>query len=147
ILKCANSISYKRSRHILNIFEAIYLIGVRQIRTIALTILFSNNGPINRLILAKILRRAYMCEILAADMLASEEAFVVGLMSMMDVMLGQPLEELLRQLSFSREMTESILEHKHPLGRLLKSIKDFEDAKIRSWSVSQLARYNSAYIL
>lgn len=146
MLKYANSALYKRTHNVLNLFEAVYILGIKQIRAIALTILFANNGPINRLMLSRVLRRAYMSEILAKGIMPSEEAFVVGLMSMMDIMLGKPLDELLKQLSFSKELTEAIIEHKHQLGRLLKSIIDFESANIGGWSSRRLDRYNKAYL-
>lgn len=146
ILKYTNSALYRRSREILNIFDAIAVLGLRQVRTIALTIMLANNGPANRLLLVQAFNRAYMCERLASNNLSPDIAFVVGLMSLMDLMLGKPMPDLLAELSLNSEIQEAILGHKHPLGELLKQVELFEQADTADWSETIVDKFNQAYL-
>lgn len=146
ILKYTNSALYKRDIEIVSILDAMAILGLRQIRTIALTILLANNSPANRLLLIQAFTRAYMCEHLVSSSLSPDIAFLVGLMSLMDLMLTKPLNELLNEISMSDEIKEAILDYKHPLGELLKKVLMFEQANINDWPAAKVQRFNKAYI-
>lgn len=147
LLKYTNSALFHHRGEILTLNQALATLGLKRIRTITLTILLANNGPASRLLLVQALRRAAMCEQLAT--MASdnaEAAFTAGLISMMGVLLGEPLPDLLERLPISKTIADTILLRKHTLGELLNTVEAFENAQIDDWSSTQVDLYNRVWL-
>ena len=49
----------------------------------------------------------------------AQRAYMTGIMSLMDALLGQPIVEALASLNVSEDVAAAILEHEGPLGKLL----------------------------
>jgi EAL and modified HD-GYP domain-containing signal transduction protein len=60
-----------------------------------------------------------LAEALSYDKATREEAFMVGMFSLLDALLGAPLPELLDELALSEEIRLAILKHEGRLGVLL----------------------------
>ena len=76
--------------------------------------------------------RAKFCEISAqkAFPALSEPAFLVGLFSLLDAILDQPMDYLLSSLSVSEEIAQALKEcSTTPLGILIKMVCLFEEGK------------------
>ena len=85
------------------------------------------------------LQRGRMCEILAAASgreIDAKPAFMTGLLSVIDALLDQPLDELLSQLPLQPEIHQALLHQQGPLGQLLGLSVAYEQAQWRQ--VSQL---------
>lgn len=78
------------------------------------------------------LQRGRMCEILASasgQNIEAKPAFMTGLLSMIDALLDQPLEELLEQLPLQAEIRQALLYQQGALGQLLALAIAYEQAK------------------
>ncbi|WP_310696361.1 HDOD domain-containing protein [Marinospirillum sp.] len=149
LLKYVNSAAFRRRSEITTIHQALNTLGIDRVRTIVTTVMLANNGPASRLLLPQALTRAAMCEKLADDMsgVNTRTAFMVGLMSMMDVLMGTSLDELLQQLPLSTEIKNAILYRQGKLGQLLALIIAFEHAKLAGKSASLVDRLNQAWMV
>ena len=131
ILRQTNSAFYARVNRAYSIIEAINTLGLKQIKTIVLTVMLANNGAASRLILPQILTRAAMCEQLAGRYhIDPDFAFTSGLLSQMDQLLGIPLKQLLREVGLDEQRVTNIIEQKGSVGKLLKIVESFENAEI-----------------
>jgi EAL and modified HD-GYP domain-containing signal transduction protein len=74
------------------------------------------------------LQRARACEILSQEERIGrpDQAYIVGLLSLLDAMLGSPWETLLPSLPLDAEITDALASHKGGLGRLLTAVESFE---------------------
>jgi len=149
LLKYVNSAAFRRRSEITTIHQALNTLGIERVRTIVTTVMLANNGPASRLLLPQALTRAAMCEKLADGMngVNTRTAFMVGLMSMMDVLMGTSLDELLQQLPLSAEIKNAILYRQGKLGQLLALIIAFEHAKLAGKSASLVDRLNQAWMV
>mgnify|MGYP003349335415 FL=1 len=90
-------------------------------------------------------------ELLAAGESGLEDhAFLTGIMSLIDALLGMPLAEILKGLPVAPQVREALLERKGTLGRMLLLAEAIDrdetpetGALISSWG---MARVNRAHI-
>ena len=130
VLRQTNSVFYSRVNKSYSIVEAINTLGLKQIKTIVLTVMLANNRAASRLVLPQILTRAFMCEQLALQYQVDPDlAFTLGLLSQMDQLLGIPLEQLLCEVGLDETSVHNIIARTGAVGRLLKIVECFENAK------------------
>lgn len=75
--------------------------------------------------------RARFCELLAqthAPTQQAQQAFITGLFSLLDVLMGQPLDQLLGTIPLTAEIRAALLERKGNLGFYLAFCEDYEKA-------------------
>ena len=75
--------------------------------------------------------RARFCELLAqthAPTQQAQQAFITGLFSLLDVLMGQPLDQLLGTIPLTAEIRAALLERKGNLGFYLAFCVDYEKA-------------------
>lgn len=147
LLKYANSAMYQRRGTVETIGQALNSLGLNRVRTVAMTIMMAKNGPASRLVLGQALTRAAMCQELCSTFNSnSDVAFTVGLVSMMDSILGEPLETLVKNLTVTGDILEVVLERKHDLGHLLNDIESFENADILEWNHEKVEQFNDSWL-
>jgi c-di-GMP-related signal transduction protein len=70
--------------------------------------------------------RARFCELLAqthAPAEQAQQAFVTGLFSLLDVLMGEPLDQLLGSIPLTDDIRAALLTRKGKLGFYLRSVK------------------------
>jgi EAL and modified HD-GYP domain-containing signal transduction protein len=79
--------------------------------------------------------RARMCELLASNATvgaksnsASASAFIVGLLSLLDVLLEVPMDKILSRLELADEVRAALLKRGGPLGTPLQLVESYEKA-------------------
>ncbi|RKM62185.1 HDOD domain-containing protein [Butyrivibrio sp. CB08] len=75
--------------------------------------------------------RAKFAENLASDFelaMQAPELFIMGLFSALDIMLEKPMEEALKMVQLSKNVTDALLENKGDFAKVLEFIKCYEDA-------------------
>jgi len=78
-------------------------------------------------LLSLALQRARMSELLAPSMNAtSDRAFTAGLFSLLDAMTGRQMDELVSELTFDDRLTEALVSHEGPEGRVLRATLAYE---------------------
>lgn len=77
-----------------------------------------------------LLIRAKFCELTAENIpntkVEKDTAFLVGMLSLSDVVLGQPMEKIINDLGLATEIRDALVLHKNILGELLKLSTDYE---------------------
>ena len=117
LLRIINSAGVGLNHRVTSLRQAVMLMGYKRLsRWSAMLLTTSAEGGISLLSSAAVVR-ARMMEMLALQDLGAEEseaAFLVGLLSLLDRMLGTDLRQALQQLSLDHEVTQSLLE---PTGK------------------------------
>ena len=129
LLRFVNSAFFSVPRRIASIREALVLLGLKHVRRWAtLMALFQSNDKPHELIVTGLVR-ARMCELVAiasGNRRESEEYFTIGLFSVVDALLDVSLIEVLRQLPFSQEIMDALLNYEGRKGELLHGVLAYE---------------------
>ena len=133
-------------RTVRSLREALVLLGTVRIRQwVALTILNAQPGRSPDGI-AVALTRARMCEVLAHRWSTSTDfAFTAGLLSALELMTGQPLEELDGTLDLDEELKAAAFRHEGLVGQLVGAVVDYQaglqhgDDEVRSPELDTVA--------
>lgn len=148
LLKFVNSAAFRRRNEITTIHQALNTLGLDRVRSIVTTVMLANNGPASRLLLPQALTRAHMCELLSEDTsdIDPRTAFMLGLMSMIDLLMGEDMIELMVQLPLSQEIKDAILQREGRLGSLLNLVTAFEHAQLGGKSSELVNKLNRTWI-
>lgn len=141
LLKYINSPYLGVVNKVHNIKQAIALLGVNGLRNwVNLVCLrdLSSEKP-NELFMV-LLMRAKFCELTAKNLTKkkaeSATAFLVGMLSLSDVVLNQPMEKIVDDLALAPEIKEALLTHGNVYGELLELSIDYERGnwdKVKTW--------------
>ena len=144
LLRVANSVAMQRPNKIYSLQNAILVLGQKQIGRIVQLMLFAqqwdadlNTDP---LVQTAAVRGRLMEEI--ADSLglskARDRAFLVGVLSLADSLVGQSLFDILEILNLDNALHEALLHRRGHLGALLNLVEASENADSRTFiSVSR----------
>lgn len=148
LLRFVNSAAFRRRSEITTIHQALNTLGIDRVRSMVTTVMLANNGPASRLLLPEALTRAQMCEQLAkaAKSVDPREAFMVGLLSMMDKLMAMPLEELMQELPLSPVIKDAILFKQGRLGKLLTLVEAHEKSRLKNQSAKLVNTLNIAWL-
>jgi EAL and modified HD-GYP domain-containing signal transduction protein len=127
LMLLVNSAATGARREITSPRDAVMLLGRRQLQRSLQLLLYANSAASNEFpdpLLQLVATRGKLMELLAAEMPAcekefSDRAFMTGIMSLVDVLVGQPIQEILAALSLAPEVKAAILQRSGPLGSLL----------------------------
>lgn len=125
LLRLVNSLGMGMSRQITSFSQAILILGRAQLRRWLNLMLFSARSGDERsaMLLARVATRARAMELLAKsaglDKSSQESAFMAGMFSLLGVLFGMPLAEVLRPLKISETLLAALLRHEGDIGRLL----------------------------
>lgn len=126
LLRLVNSLGMGLTRRIASFSQAIMILGRNQLRRWLNLMLFAARSDDYRtpMLLARVVVRARSMELLAResglDRSAQDLAFMAGMFSMLGVLFGSPLTELIKPLQLSADLVEAIIEQKGETGRLLQ---------------------------
>lgn len=129
ILKMVNSPLYNLERPIERIREAIVFLGMEPLRKWAMVLsllsVSENCKEAHRIVL----NRAKFCEFYANELkgIDPDKAFLVGLLSGMDILLGIVPEEFAKTINLSEEMNAAIIDKEGRLGKVLKLAVNLEN--------------------
>jgi c-di-GMP-related signal transduction protein len=142
LLKFLNSAAFGWRSRVTSLKQALVLLGERPFRKWASLIAvvgMTSDRPPELALLS--LARAKFAELLCplAGLVGSElDAFLVGLLSALDAMVGRPLPELLSEISVSPTIDKALLNETTPLGRVRALVLAYERA---AWTdVTALAK-------
>ena len=129
LLQAVNSAGNGLSRRISGLREALVLLGLRELRRWSLLMLVADLPEEAGVGVEAAFLRAAMCERLARDGGGADpaEAFVVGLLSSLPMLLGRPVEEVLALLPLAAETSAAVRHQEGPLGELLSCVLSYED--------------------
>jgi EAL and modified HD-GYP domain-containing signal transduction protein len=122
LLRYVNSALFMRARRIESLMEALLQVGEERIKAWASILALSTMGrdkPAELTSLA--VTRGKFCELLASvSSVAGEaaDAFLMGMFSLLDAIVGRPLPEILSGLSLSPRVTEALLGEESTLRQI-----------------------------
>lgn len=129
LLKYINSAYCGIPVEVTSIRQALVLVGTDMVRSWATLLLLSrlSDGKPSELI-ATALIRAKMCELLGADDHERDDNqyFTVGLLSVLDALTDQPMEEVVGGLPFDAAVCAALSERRGVLGETLTRVIDYE---------------------
>ncbi|NYE59215.1 EAL and modified HD-GYP domain-containing signal transduction protein [Duganella sp. 1224] len=134
LLRLVNSLGMGTGRRVTSFSQAILILGRAQLRRWLNLMLFSSREGDRRsaMLLARVALRARAMELLSKacgeDKQHQEQAFMVGMFSLLGVLFGMPLEEVLKPLTVSEAVQRALLEHGGEMGQLLCVVESAERA-------------------
>lgn len=142
LLKLVNSVGIGGGRqHIESIRQAIVVLGQKQLlRWVQLLLYAGSDGKIGGTLMLQVANRARLMELIAKKINQyqanfSEQAFMVGMLSLADVVMQKPLNEILKEIGLADEIEAAVLKQEGLLGELLSLAivieqGDFESAEL-----------------
>jgi EAL and modified HD-GYP domain-containing signal transduction protein len=124
LLRLLNSAAFPTNRQILTVREALVMLGERTVRQWAMLIILAGLPSSCDELLPTALVRARLLERLSAARgdEAPGGAFIVGLFSVVDAMLGASMDEILADLPLADEHRDALLRGEGPNGRALTAV-------------------------
>ena len=132
LLRLVNSLGVGVGRHISSFSQAILILGRQQLKRWLNLMLFaaSRDDYRSAMLIARVAVRARSMELLAKavglDRWHQEQAFMVGMFSLLGVLFGMPLPEILAPLKLSDLLDDALLAHEGDIGRFLQCIESSE---------------------
>ncbi|PKN99688.1 MAG: hypothetical protein CVU42_06790 [Chloroflexi bacterium HGW-Chloroflexi-4] len=128
ILRLTNSGYYSFISEVKSIRQAISLIGTETVRGWLSLLMMTqlNDKPIELTNIA--LQRAYMAESLARVLKhpQPEVCFLVGLFSVLDALLDQPMEKIVQEINLSQSVADALLYNEGLPGYILSMVINYE---------------------
>lgn len=139
VLRFVNSADVATRSVIQSLSHAMTLLGVRRLRSLASMMLLASIGSdVPHELITTAMIRARLCESLAkrARYKNTERFYTIGLLSVLDALLGQPIEEVIKLLPLSDEMNNALVRHEGKLGNILKKSINVESKEKASAEIS-----------
>jgi EAL and modified HD-GYP domain-containing signal transduction protein len=149
LLRLVNSVVIGMKEKIRTLRHALVVLGMQQLKRWIQLALFASDktGAVGNPLLETAATRGRLMENLVGKWKDefqgrdySDSAFMTGVLSLVDVLLGTPMHEILNQLNLDEEVRQAILERKGPLGSLLLLTEKLETMDFAEVSFL-LARY------
>ncbi|WP_443113759.1 EAL and HDOD domain-containing protein [Herbaspirillum seropedicae] len=136
LFKLVSSAAFGFSAHITNFTQAINLLGRRQLQRwlqLLLYARFPGDESANPL-LPRAAARAAMMEAMAQRIDCTQEeldrAFITGMFSLLDILLGMPLNDIIEPLKLPVDIVHALVRRSGRLGKLLDVVERSEDGRI-----------------
>ena len=128
LLRCINSAFYSLPRKVESIRQAIVILGMQWLKTWVSLMVLANIDDKPRELMMTAMVRAKMCELLATAVAQKdvERFFITGLFSVLDAMMDRPLDELLKTLPLSDDISAALLHQQGPLGAALQCVLAYD---------------------
>ncbi len=133
LLRLVNSLGVGAGRRINSFNQALIMLGRAQLRRWLNLMLFAagKDDPRSPMLLAHATVRARTMELLAQaagmDRQAQDQAFMSGMFSLLGVLFGLPLTQVLEPLRVGEALTAAVLRHEGALGHLLRAAEYDEE--------------------
>ncbi|MBA2483905.1 MAG: EAL domain-containing protein [Nitrosomonas sp.] len=140
LLRMANSSALGLSKNINSIKQAILVLGRKQLQRWVQLLLYvadNNNNKMSDAMLKMAATRGKMMELIATadrphDKNHQDRAFMVGILSLLDSLLGIEMAEIIDKLSIPTDASQALLLRSGRLGQELKLIEENEKGEIAS---------------
>lgn len=134
LLRLVNSVALTRGQSITSLRHALVVLGRRQLRVWLQLLLYTadrGNGSLSTPLLQLAAVRGKLMELVIAhqpgpDSELKELAFITGVLSLMDVLLEMPIEDVLKELNLPDPVQAALLERKGDIGVLLSLAEELE---------------------
>lgn len=131
LIRLANSAWAGPSRPVTSLHEAVLVLGLARIRSLASLLLLARLDDKPHALQRLAMLRGHFCHLLGKTLSGQrgEMAFTVGLFSCLDSFLDQPLEEVVRMIPVHPEVRRALIERQGGLGQILQAAIDYQYAR------------------
>jgi EAL and modified HD-GYP domain-containing signal transduction protein len=135
LLRLVNSAGVGSQREITSFSQALLILGRQPLKRWLQLLLFAarEDDPRSAMLMAHVCLRSQGMERLAREMGADkadqDQAFMVGMFSMLGVLFGQPLATVLQPLQLAPSVMQALLNHHGEFGALLEAWEGWEAAQ------------------
>jgi len=132
LLRLVNSAAFAPNTRINSFAHAITLLGRRQLQRWLQLLLYasqSSDSQGNPLLASAVFRATLMedlCKTAGSDRSTQDQAFMVGVFSLLEALFSQPLAKIIGPLQLSQEVNIALLQHSGMLGNLLALVEAAE---------------------
>jgi len=127
LLKIINSSYYNMGKTVDSIQQVLILLGLDTLNKWVTLITLAASAARSSEVMVLALLRAKHCKKLAERLrLNADAAFTVGMFSLLDAILDQPLPVLVNELPLTSEVKDALLQGKGELGELLRVVINYE---------------------
>jgi EAL and modified HD-GYP domain-containing signal transduction protein len=134
LLKLVNSVAMPSRTTISRIEDALRYLGRRQLQRWVTILLFAgeDNSGLRSPLFSMASRRGRLMELIierspdGKEHGEADRAFLVGMLSLADVLLSRPIGEVTAELNLDSEVEAALLEHEGAYGRLLQLVERIE---------------------
>ena len=127
LLRMTNSVGAGCAEHITSVGHAITVLGRRQLQRWLQLLLFASSGqsPTENPLLQMAATRGRLMELLAGELSPgdrglADRAFMAGIMSLMPVLVGQPIADIVAPLGIAADVRDALCAGSGRLGALLR---------------------------
>lgn len=124
LMRLINSAGFGTAREITSFRQAVMIMGLKKLfRWAALLLTASKYGNTSASIGHTAVIRGRLMELLALEFMSEEEAeqaFVVGIFSLLDAMLSIPMQDALQLINIPTAVRDALLKHEGVFGELLQ---------------------------
>ena len=128
VLRTINSSLFNLPTKVESIRTAIQFIGLKQLKHLVSVIALANfDDKPSELVMLSLIRAKFselICK--ALNQSDPEVAFTAGLFSMLEAMLDYPMEDILKELPLSDELSSALLNHEGNIGAILDMVESYE---------------------
>jgi EAL and modified HD-GYP domain-containing signal transduction protein len=128
IMRCIGASSLHFLHPVTSLRQAIAALGVDELRRLCAFVALAGLANRPTQLIVDTLMRARMCEILAESLGMTETGacFLAGMLSLLDVVLGQPIEDIVIALPLAPPVQEALTERRGEIGRILCWVERYE---------------------
>ncbi|MFC0269571.1 EAL and HDOD domain-containing protein [Kushneria aurantia] len=141
LLRLANSVWAEQRQPVTSLNAAVTKLGLTRIRSLASLLLLARFEEKPHALQRMAMLRAHFCQHLAAGIAddKAEMGFTIGLFSMLDSFIDQPLKQVLEVIHVHPLISAALLERSGSLGLILQTVIDYQNASWRNIEWSRLA--------
>lgn len=124
LLRFANSAFYGMSHKVESLQQGLVVLGLAAIRNVVSLLAMTAMEDTPKELIRTAVTRAKMCELLAKRLRFKEPpcSFTIGLFSVLDALLDQPMDQVLTTLPFSEVINNALLMHAGEMGEILRCV-------------------------
>jgi c-di-GMP-related signal transduction protein len=121
LFRCVNSAAFGLKNKMNSIKQAVVYLGIQRLKNWVCLLAMSGNPDKSSELIQVGLVRAKMCELIANECKLPEKDsyFVVGLFSILDAILDQPLDEVLKKMPLDESLNAALLDCDGDMGKAL----------------------------
>lgn len=132
LLRLVNSVALAPTARITSFAHAITLLGRRQLQRWLQLLLYASQASgdqVNPLVAVAALRASLLeelCKATGGDRTAQDEAFMIGMFSLLEALFSKPLASIIAPLRLAEEISAALLQRTGRLGDLLSLVEAAE---------------------
>lgn len=128
LLAFVNSGGFRLRREVESVRQALVMLGQKTIQKWVALLLYSGDlqQDVRQPLLEESMVRGRLMELAAEELekddALADDAFIVGALSVLQPLLGRPLDQLVKEMGLDREVTRALIDHEGDLGQLLDAV-------------------------